>query len=158
MNKKPVLFFKPFSDMEVVMGHGGQLSSFEAVFSPRGKDGKPKQLWNRTTGEVDSEVARAWEKYDIRLQLERNWKTLGPKLSGKIHVYTGGEDTFYLEGAVVLLKEALKKLGSDAVIEIVPDKDHGNLLSTKMRERIAREMADQYLRLQAEANRPSSPD
>jgi S-formylglutathione hydrolase FrmB len=158
MNKKAVLFFKPFSDMEAVMGHGGQLSSFEAVFSPRGQNGKPQQLWNRATGEVDSEVARAWEKYDIRLQLERNWKSLGPKLSGKIHVYTGGEDTFYLEGAVVLLKESLKKLGSDAVIEIVPDKDHANLLSTKMRERIAREMADQYERLQAQANKPSSPD
>jgi hypothetical protein len=153
-DKKPVLFYKPFSDMEVVMGHGGQLSSFEAVFSPRGKDGKPMQLWNRATGDVDAEVARAWEKYDIRLQLERNWKTLGPKLAGKLHVYTGGEDTFYLEGAVALLKESLKKLGSDAVIEIVPDKDHGTLLDAKMRQRIAREMADQYQRLQAKADRP----
>jgi hypothetical protein len=138
------------------MGHGGQLGSFEAVFSPRGKDGKPLQLWNRTTGAVDPEVARAWEKYDIRLQLERNWKTLGPKLAGKIHVYTGGEDTFYLEGAVALLKESLTKLGSDAVIEIVPDKDHGNLLSKKMRDRIAQEMADQYERSQSPANRSSS--
>jgi pimeloyl-ACP methyl ester carboxylesterase len=155
-NHKPVLFYKPFSDMEVVMGHGGQLGSFEAVFSPRGKDGKPRQLWDRKTGAVDPEVARAWEKYDIRLQLERNWKTLGPKLAGKIHVYTGGEDTFYLEGAVALLKESQEKLGSDAVIEIVPDKDHGNLLNKKMRDRIAQEMADQYERLQSQANRPSS--
>jgi S-formylglutathione hydrolase FrmB len=157
-NKKPVLFYKPFSDMEVVMGHGGQLSSFEAVFSPRGKDGKPQQLWNRATGEVDSDVARAWEKYDIRLQLERNWKTLGPKLAGKLHVYTGGEDTFYLEGAVVLLKESLKKVDSDAVIEIVPDKDHGSLLNSKMRERIAREIADQYERSQTQDKRRASPD
>ncbi len=156
MNKKPVLFYKPFSDMEAVMGHGGQLGSFEAVFSPRGKDGKPLQLWNRTTGAVDAEVARAWEKYDIRLQLERNWKTLGPKLAGKLHVYTGGDDTFYLEGAVGLLQDALKKLGSDAAIEIVPDKDHGNLLNKKMRDRIAQEMADQYERSQPQAKRPFS--
>jgi hypothetical protein len=155
MNHKPVLFYKPFSDMEDVMGHGGQLNSFEAVFSPRGEDGKPRPLWNRKTGKVDAEVARAWEKYDIRLQLERNWKKLSPKLAGKIHVYTGGEDTFYLEGAVVLLKDSLKKLGSDAVVEIVPDKDHGNLLSKAMRDRIAQEMADQYKRLEAESKRSS---
>ena len=78
---KPVLFFKPFSDMETVMGHGGQLESFEAVFSPRGPDGKPRPLWDRRTGKIDHEVARTWERYDIRLILERNWKTLGPKLS-----------------------------------------------------------------------------
>ena len=41
--------------------------------------------------------------------------SLGPKLGGKLHVYTGSEDTFYLDGAVVLLKESLAKLGSDAV-------------------------------------------
>jgi hypothetical protein len=141
MGGKPVLFYKPFSDMEEVMGHGGQLGSFEAVFSPRGPDGRPRRLWDRATGAVDPETARAWERYDIRLVLERNWKTLGPKLAGKVHVYMGGADTFYLEGAAALLGESLKKLGSDAVVEVVPGKDHGTLMDAKMRERIAREMA-----------------
>ncbi len=103
--QKPTLFYKPFSDMEEYMGRGGQLASFEAVFSPKGSDGKPRQLWDRKTGEIDSEIANAWEKYDIRLVLERNWKTLGPKLAGKIHVYMGDEDTFYLDGATRLLEE-----------------------------------------------------
>src|SRR5947209_19058713 len=125
--------------MEEFMGRGGQLASFEAVFSPRGVDLQPMKLWDRKTGTIDPYVARAWEKYDIRLVLERNWKTLGPKLAGKLHVYTGGEDTFYLEGAVELLQASQKKLGSDAVIEIVPDKDHGTLLNKKMRDRIAQE-------------------
>src|SRR5439155_7770138 len=115
--QRPVLYNRPFSGREAVMGHGGQLGSFEAVFSPRGPDGRPRRLWDRATGAVDPEVARCWERYDIRLVLERNWKTLGPKLAGKLHVYVGDEDTFYLEGAVVLLKEALNKLGSDAVVE-----------------------------------------
>jgi hypothetical protein len=143
---KPVLWYKPFSDMETVMGHGGQLASFEAVFSPRGPDGRPRQLWDRTTGAVDPEVARSWQRYDIRLAVEQNWKALGPKLAGKLHVFCGGADTFYLEGAVALLKESLTKLGSDAVVEIVPGRDHGNLLDRKMRERIAREMAAQFRR------------
>ncbi len=76
---KPVLFFKPFSDMEEVMGHGGQLGSFEAVFSPRGPDGRPRRLWDRATGTIDPEVAKTWEGYDIRRVLERNWKALGPQ-------------------------------------------------------------------------------
>jgi hypothetical protein len=145
-NGKPVIFFKPFSDMEDIMGHGGQLGSFEAVFSQRGSDGQPKLLWNRTTGSIDPAVAKSWEKYDIRLVLERNWKMLAPKLAGKLHVYTGGEDTFYLEGAVALLKDALTNLGSDAVIEIVPGRDHGTLRDDAMRKRIAREMAETFRR------------
>jgi len=141
---KPVLFFKSFSDMEVVMGHGGQLSSFEAVFSPRGPDGKPRRLWDRATGKIDPEVAKSWERYDIRLVLERNWETLGPKLAGKVHVYMGEQDTFYLEGATALLQEALKKRESDAVIELFPGRDHGTLLDRKLRERIQNEMAAQF--------------
>jgi hypothetical protein len=143
---KPVLYFKPFSDMEAVMGHGGQLASFEAVFSPRGPDGRPRQLWDRKDGSVDPETARAWEKYDIRLKIEREWKTLGPKLAGKLHVYTGADDTFYLEGAVRLLQQSLKDLGSDAVVEVVPGKDHGSLVDRKMRERISQEMAEAFRR------------
>jgi hypothetical protein len=149
-NGKPVLFYKPFSDMEEVMGHGGQLASFEAVFSPRGPGGQPRKLWDRTTGAIDAEVAKSWEPYDIRLVLERNWKTLGPKLSGKLHVWTGGADTFYLEGAVARLKESLAKLGSDASVEIHPGRDHG-LRDKAMRERIALEMAERYRRSRAGA-------
>jgi hypothetical protein len=148
---KPFLFYKPFSDMEEVMGHGGQLGSFEAVFSPRGPGGRPRRLWDRVTGAIDPEVAKSWEAYDIRLVLERNWKTLGPKLSGKLHIWTGGADTFYLEGAVARLKETLAKLGSDASVEIHPGRDHG-LRDKAMRERIAREMAERYRRLSAGAD------
>lgn len=136
----PVLWVKGFSDMEVVMGRGGQLGSFEAVFSPRGKDGQPAKLWDRKTGALDAAVAKAWEKYDIRLVLERNWDKLGPKLKGKLHVYMGDADTFYLEGATRLLKESLAALGSDAVVELFPGRDH-NLVDRALRDRMNREMA-----------------
>jgi hypothetical protein len=149
--QKSVLTFKEFSDMEVVMGHGGQLASFEAVFSPRGPDGKPRQLWHRTSGDIDPEVARSWEKYDIRKALEKEWPTLGPRLAGKLHIYMGEEDTFYLEGATRLLKETLKGLGSDAIVELFPKRNHGTLMDTGLRKRIAQEMADRYRRLQARA-------
>jgi S-formylglutathione hydrolase FrmB len=144
---KVVAWYRPFSDMEVVMGHGGQLASFEAVFSGRGPDGQPKRLWDRKTGAIDPVVAKSWEKYDIRLVLERNWKTLGPKLAGKLHVYMGGSDNFYLEGATRLLKEALDRLGSDAKVEVIPGYDHSSLLYSPklaMYKRIAREMAAKF--------------
>lgn len=137
----PTLWYQGFSDMEEVMGHGGQLASFEAVFSERGRDGKPRRLWDRKTGAIDPEVAKTWEKYDIRLVLERNWKTLGPKLAGKVHVYMGDQDTFYLEGATKLVKESLEKLKSDAVVELFPGKNHGSLMTQELRTRIAKEMA-----------------
>ncbi|HEY7327195.1 MAG TPA: alpha/beta hydrolase-fold protein [Gemmataceae bacterium] len=145
---KPILFYRFFSDMEEVVGHGGQLASFEAVFSPRGPNGRPRKLWDRNTGTIDPDTAKSWERYDIRLVLEKNWNTLAPKLAGKLHVWTGAEDTFYLEGAVKQLKESLRKLGSDAVVEIHPDRDH-SLRDKAILDRIAREMADRFLRTQS---------
>ncbi len=135
-----VLWYDDFSKMEDVIGDGGQLHSFEAVFSPRGVDGKPRPLWNRQTGQVDPETARTWEAYDIRLILERDWDRLEPRLKGKLHVFTGSLDTFYLEGAVRLLQESLEKLGSDAVVEVIEGRDHGNLLDAALSERIDDQM------------------
>jgi S-formylglutathione hydrolase FrmB len=137
---RQAMFFKPFSDMEVVMGRGGQLGSFEAVFSPRGPDGKPLMLWDRKTGAIDPAVAKSWEKYNIRLILEKNWEALAPNLAGKIHVYMGDVDTFYLDGATRLLKASLARVKADAVVEMFPGKSHA-LVDTKLRERMHQEMA-----------------
>lgn len=132
--------FINFTRLDDAIGDGGQLHSFEAVFSPLGPDGRPRRLWKRSTGSIDGAVARAWEAYDIRLILERNWTTLGPKLAGKIHVVTGERDTYYLEGAVKLLKKSLADLGSDAVVEIVPGKDHRTVLDGTLARRFDAEM------------------
>jgi hypothetical protein len=151
-----VLFYRNFCEMEDVMGNGGQLLSFEAVFGPSATaaDGstvttgvrQPRHLWDRKTGAIDPAIAKDWENYDIHLVLERNWEQLGPKLAGKLHVFMGTEDTFYLEGAARLLKESLTKLKSDAVVELIPKKNHMNLLDRRLTERIQREMAASYLK------------
>lgn len=146
VNGRIVLWYKNFADMEWTLGPGGQLHSFEAVFSPRGADGKPQLIWDRESGEVFTEVTQTWEKYDIRLILERNWKELEPKLRGKLHVIMGDQDTFYLEGATVLLKKSLEKLGSDAKVEIVPGRDHMNLLDPATQDRIRSEMVQAFRR------------
>ncbi len=118
------LWYDDFVKLEEILGPGGQIHSFEAVFSPRGPSGAPVPLFDRATGIIDPEVAKAWESYDIRLVLERNWPTLSPKLRGKLHVYAGEKDNFYLDGAARLLMESLAKLGSDAEVEIVPGMGH----------------------------------
>ena len=138
----PMLFVHPFSDMERPI-RGEQLGSFEGVFSPRGTYGEPLELWDRETGKINPAVAHAWEKYDIGLILRTHWKKLAPKLKGKLHVYMGDMDTFYLDGAVRLLQADMKALGSDAKIEIFPG-DHGSVMTSALLKRIEIEMADQY--------------
>ena len=140
MGGKPVLFYDLFSKLDDVIGWGGQLGSFEAVFSPLDQAGKPRKLWNRKTGEIDLEVAKAWEAYDIRIILDRNWPSVSPHLKHKLHIITGSTDTFYLEGAVQLLQETLAKHGSDAKIEVIADRDHFNILDAKLARRIDQEM------------------
>lgn len=134
---KPILYYKGFSDMERPI-RGEQLGSFEAVFSPRDKNGQPMKLWDRDTGAVDAKVASEWRKYDIADKLKREWTTLGPKLKGKLHVYCGNEDTFYLDGAVRRLKAQLK--GYDAKVELFPG-NHFTVLTLTLWERVDREMA-----------------
>jgi hypothetical protein len=107
--------------------YGGQMASFDAVFSPRGEDGRPMQLYDRETGTINRFVAQAWEKYDIRLALQRRWQELEPKLRGKINVFIGDLDTYRLEGAVRLFKAELESLGSDANIIIVEGRDHASV-------------------------------
>ncbi len=88
---------------------GDQYDIWQAVFSPVGEDGYPKPIWDKLTGEIDHSVAEYWrEHYDLRYILERDWKTLGPKLKGKIHIYCGDMDNFYLNNAVYLMEDFLK--------------------------------------------------
>jgi len=88
---------------------GDQYDIWEAVFSPVGPDGYPRRIWDKLTGEIDPETAAYWrEHYDLRYILERDWKTLGPKLKGKIHIYVGDMDNYYLNNAVYLMEEFLK--------------------------------------------------
>ena len=132
----PSLYMEDFVAQEEIMGPGGQIHAFEAVFSPRLPDGTPRLIFDRKSGAIDAAAAKLWEPFDIRLKIEREWATLAPKLKGKVHIYAGEKDTFYLEGAVKLLKVSLEKLGSDASVEVIPGKDHGTLLDSTMAARI----------------------
>ncbi len=89
---------------------GDQWDIWEAVFSPVGEDGYPQRIWDKLTGEIDPAVAAYWrEHYDLRFILERDWKDLGPRLAGKIHIYCGDMDSYYLNDAVYLMEDFLER-------------------------------------------------
>ncbi len=151
--RQPVLWYRDFARMDDVLSRGGQLRSFEAVFSPLDAAGQPQRLWDRQTGRIDPRVAAAWEKYDIRLVLERSWTELEPKLRGKLHIIAAELDTFYLEGAVINLRESLRQLGSDADIRILAGHSHGSMLTPEFLAGLRREMSQQFFRHHAPGGR-----
>ncbi|NLY02966.1 MAG: hypothetical protein GXY83_43495 [Rhodopirellula sp.] len=142
---EPALWYEPFVGMDDVLKYGGQFRSFEAVFSPLGDDRAPAKICDRTTGQIDAGIAEAWQAYDIRLLLKRNWSRLGPRLAGKLHITAAGQDTFYLEGAVKLLADTLRELGSDAEVTIIPGADHSSLLTAKLHRENRLQMSRVFL-------------
>ncbi|HXG64256.1 MAG TPA: alpha/beta hydrolase-fold protein [Blastocatellia bacterium] len=98
---------------ELVLGtksrSGQQWDIWEAVYSPVGPDGYPKRIWDKMTGKIDRSVAHYWrERYDLGHILRRDWDKIGPKLEGKIHIYCGDMDNYYLNNAVYLVEEFLE--------------------------------------------------
>ncbi len=101
------------NNMEHALGtrsrSGGQWDIWQAVYSPVGEDGYPKPIWDKITGKIDRSVANYWrENYDLGHILKRDWQKLGPKLAGKIHIYVGEADNYFLNNAVYLVEEFLK--------------------------------------------------
>ncbi|NAY92979.1 hypothetical protein GTQ34_13730 [Muricauda sp. JGD-17] len=104
---------REYNQLELVLGtksrSGQQWDIWEATYSPQGKDGYPERLWDKMTGEIDPKVAAYWkENYDLRYILERDWEKLGEKLRGKIHIYCGDMDNYYLNNAVYLMEDFLE--------------------------------------------------
>ena len=99
--------------MELALGtnsrSGGQWDIWQAVYSPVGSDGYPKSIWDKMTGKIDRSVAEYWrENYDLSYILKRDWAKLGPKLAGKINIYVGEADNYFLNNAVYLVEDFLK--------------------------------------------------
>ena len=98
---------------ELVLGtnsrSGDQWDIWQAVYSPAGADGYPKPIWDKLTGQIDRSVAEYWrENYDLGYIIKRDWPKLGKKLQGKIHIYCGDMDNYYLNNAVYLVEDILK--------------------------------------------------
>ena len=90
---------------------GDQWDIWEAVYSPVGKDGYPERIFDKYTGEINKKVAAYWkENYDLVHIINRDWAKIGNKLAGKIHIYVGDMDNYYLNNAVYTAEDMIKKL------------------------------------------------
>jgi S-formylglutathione hydrolase FrmB len=121
--------YKEFAQQEVVLGsYGGQMASFDWVFSPRGPDGRPLEMFDRKTGDVNPRVVAYWrDHYDLAHVAKSTWPEQGRYLKGKIHLIVGTADTFYLNESARLLQTVLQGLGADAHFTFRPDRTHSDL-------------------------------
>jgi enterochelin esterase-like enzyme len=92
---------------------GEQFDIWQAVYSPTGEDGYPQAIFDKQSGAINHKTADYWrEHYDLDAILQRDWTTLGPKLRGKLHLYVGSDDTYFLNDAVYLMEDFLKQTGT----------------------------------------------
>jgi len=92
---------------------GDQFDIWEAVFSPMGPDGYPKRIFDKYTGAIDPVVAAYWrDHYDLTYIIQRDWAKIGDQLKGKMHIYVGEMDSYYLNDAVYSAEDVLKKLSN----------------------------------------------
>lgn len=110
-----VATLEEINHQEAVLGSrsrsGDQWDIWQATYSPVGEEGYPMSIWHKMTGEIDPQVAVHWrENYDLVHILRRDWESgLGERLVGKLHIYTGTMDNYYLENAVYLAENFLEK-------------------------------------------------
>ncbi len=102
---------------EAALGDKGrsqeQFDIWQAVYSPQGADGYPLPIFDKQTGVIDHKTAAYWhDHFDLDAILQRDWQTLGPKLQGKLHLYVGSDDTYFLNDAVYLMEDFLKTTGT----------------------------------------------
>lgn len=117
---------------EYVLGDHGrsgeQFDIWQAVYGPVGSDGYPAPIFDKLTGAIDHKVAAYWRThYDLTAKLQREWPTLGPQLQGKLHVYVGYEDTYFLNDAVYRMEDFLATTNaphSDAEVLYGPKAEH----------------------------------
>jgi S-formylglutathione hydrolase FrmB len=153
MGGKEVMTIEDYVMQERVLGdHGGQFSSFNWVFSPRGKDGRPEPLFDPETGVVNPEVEKAWEKYDIAEVLRQHATRLRPLLQNKIHLTVGTADTFHLDTPAHLLEQTMEDLDIKATFAFLPGKTHFDLYKDGLMKQIGREMEET-----AERGSPAEP-
>jgi S-formylglutathione hydrolase FrmB len=141
VNGKDRVALEEFARQEAVLGpYGGQIASFDWVFSPRAQDGTPQQLFDHETGKIDPQVAAAWEKYDIAAIIRKNADLLRPLLQDKIHLTVGTIDTFHLDEPARLLEKTLQDAGIRAQFTYLEGRDHMNLYQGGLMQRITGEM------------------
>jgi hypothetical protein len=138
--------------LENAMGHGdsytmsgGQWGAWNATYGARGADGRPVPLWDPATGRIDPAAVEHWKAYDLRRVLEDRWDELGPKLKGKLHIWVGEADDYFLNNAVHRLDSFLSRAepAYEGSITYGPGQGHGwlGISEREMMQQMARRVA-----------------
>jgi hypothetical protein len=134
------------------LNSGGQFCAHTALYSPRGENGLPTPMFDPISGEIDTLVANEWKKFDLKLYLENNWQELGTKLKGKIFIWMGDMDHFYLNSATRSLEEFFNETEnpkSDAILKFEAMEGHCSKFSHK---KILTMIADRVHQLETGSN------
>ncbi len=86
---------------------GRQWGAWNAAFGPKGENGYPIPLFDPLSGEIDRTVAEHWASYDLSRHLAGRWSELAPALEGKLRIWIGESDDYFLNNAVHLLDDFL---------------------------------------------------
>ena len=128
-HEKVIATMEQFTKLEDVLGpYGGQISSFDWVFSPKSKSGAPEPMFDHATGAIHPEVVAYWhDHYDLAHIVESHWAEKQASLKGRIHLIVGTADTFYLDGAAHKFEAVLNRLGAEPHFTFIPDRTHFDL-------------------------------
>ena len=72
------------------------------------------QPWNKVTGEIYPEAVEYWKPFDLSHYITSNWanaKNLGQVLRGRIFVYVGSHDNYYLNEGVERFQQNVDSFG-----------------------------------------------
>ncbi len=137
----------------------GQWGAWMSIFSPRGSDGLPIPLWDES-GVINHDLANTWRQWDLRWYLESNWRNIGPALEGKLHLYMGEMDSYYLNNAMRLFEDMLKARtnpASDAEFHWQARGGHCDLTTAEMLQTVLPQAVERWQQSKAQPLDESSP-
>ena len=131
-------------NIEDVIYRGEQSTSFNAVFSDKGKDGLPEKIFNFKTGKMNRAVFEHWKQYDINQYLQTNWPKYEPDLKGKIRISVGNEDNAFLNIPVEMLEREMKKMNAAITFAYYPG-NHFTVVTAQYKKDELAWLRDKYL-------------
>jgi hypothetical protein len=113
-----------------------QWDIWNAVFGVQGYNNYPLEPWDKITGEIYPEAVEFWKPYDLSNYITSNWnnsRALGKNLAGRVFVYVGTWDNYYLNEGVQEFQKRTDAAGGPgwANITILQDKPHGGNYQTR---------------------------
>ncbi|KAI1171169.1 Alpha/Beta hydrolase protein [Nemania sp. FL0916] len=109
-----------------------QWDVWNAVFGAQGLNGYPLEPWDKVTGEIYPDAVNLWREldFDLSYYVGSHWrgaKNLGEVLHGRIFLYVGTHDNYYLNEGVANFAQRVSSLGGPdwANVTIAEGQNHG---------------------------------